>query len=51
MSGCFPKLKSFRGKVKVEYDSSNYATEADLRNATGVVDTSKFVQKVDVASL
>ena len=51
MSGCFPKLKSFRGKVKVEYDSSNYATEADLRNATGVVDTSKFAQKVDVASL
>ena len=31
----FPELKSSEGKVKVELDLSNYATEADLRNATG----------------
>ena len=29
---------------------SNYATNADLKNATGA-DTSKFVKKVDLASL
>ena len=29
---------------------SNYPTKADLRNATGV-DTSKFAEKVDLASL
>ena len=28
----------------------NYATKADLKNATGV-DTSKFAKKVDLASL
>ena len=41
MSKYFPKLKSLRGKVKVELDLSNYATEADLKNTAGV-DTSKF---------
>ena len=39
MSECFPKLKSFGTNVKVEFYSSNYATKADLKNAT-VVDTS-----------
>ena len=38
------------GRVKVERDLSNYATNADLKNATGA-DTSKFVKKVDLASL
>ena len=36
--------------VKVELDLSNYATKADLKNATGV-DTLKFAKKVDLASL
>ena len=35
MSEYFPKLKSFGGIVKVELDLSNYATKADLKNATG----------------
>ena len=29
---------------------SNYATKADLKNATGI-DTSKFAKKVDLANL
>ena len=36
MAEYFPKLKSFGGKVKAELDLSNYATNADLKNATGV---------------
>ena len=36
--------------MKVELDLSNYAAEADLKNATGV-DTSKFAKKVDLANL
>ena len=50
MSEYFPGPKSFGGRVKVELDLSNYATEADLKNETGV-DTSKFFKKVDLASL
>ena len=50
MSECFSEPKSSGGRVKVELDLSNYATKADLRNTTGV-DTSKFVKKVDLASL
>ena len=34
----------------VELDLSNYATKANLKNATGV-DTSKIAKKVDLASL
>ena len=34
----------------VELDLSNYATKANLKNATGV-DTSKIARKVDLASL
>ena len=41
MSEYFPKLKSFGVNVKVEQD---YATKADLENATGV-DTSDFAEK------
>ena len=37
-------------RVKVELDLCNYATKADLKNATGV-DTSKFSKKVDLAHL
>ena len=36
--------------MKVQLDLSNYATKADLKNATGL-DTSKFVKKVDLARL
>ena len=50
MSEYFPELKSSGERVKVELDLSNYATKADLKNATGV-DTSKFAKKVDLASL
>ena len=51
MSEYFPEPKSSGGRVKVELDLSNYATKADLKNATGV-DTSKFAKKkVDLANL
>ena len=36
--------------MKVELDLSNYATNADLKNATGA-DTSIFAGKVDLANL
>ena len=36
MSQYFPKLNSLGANVKVELDLSNYATKADLKNATGV---------------
>ena len=39
--------KSLRGKKKVELDLSNFATKADLKNATGI-NTSSFAKKVDV---
>ena len=45
MSEYFPKPKSFREKVKVESDLSNYATKVDFKNVTGV-DTSKFANKL-----
>ena len=35
MKGYFPELKSLGDRVKVELDLSNYATKADLKNATG----------------
>ena len=50
MNEYFPEPKSSGGRVKVELDLSSYATRADLKNATGV-DISKFVRKVDLASL
>ena len=50
MSEYFPEPKSSGGRVKVELDLSNYATKADLKNATGV-DTSKFAKKVDLTNL
>ena len=50
MKEYLPELKSSGGKVKVELDLSNYATKADLKNATGV-DTSKFAKKVDLSNL
>ena len=50
MTESFPKLKPFDGNVKVELDLPNYATKADLKNATGD-DTSRISKKVDLASL
>ena len=50
MSEYFPEPKSLGGRVKIELDITNYATKADLKNATGV-DTSKFAAKFDLVSL
>ena len=36
--------------MKVEFDLSNYATKADLKNTTGV-DTSHFAKKFGLANL
>ena len=46
MSEYFPKPNSLGGRVKVQLDLSNYVTETDLQNATGV-DTSSFAKKID----
>ena len=50
MSKYFPEPKSSGGRVKVELDLPNYATKADLKNATGC-DTFKCAKKVDLTSL
>ena len=50
MSEYFPEPKSLGERVKVELDLSNYSTETDFKNATGV-DESKFAKKVDFANL
>ena len=51
MSHNFPKpYKPFDRDTNVKVDLSNYATNADLKNATGV-DTSKFAKNGDLASL
>ena len=50
MSEYFPEPKSSGGRVTVELDLSNYASKADLKNATGF-DTSKCAKKVDLANL
>ena len=50
MSEYFPEPKSLEGKVKLELELTNYATKADLKNAT-VVDTSNCAKKVDSTSL
>ena len=44
MTEYFPKPKSLGANVKAELDLFNYATKADLKNATGV-DTSDFDKK------
>ena len=50
MSEHFQKSKSLGANVKVKLDLSNYATKADLKNATGV-DTSDSAKKTDLANL
>ena len=42
--------KSWRGRVKIELDLSNYATKADLKNTAGV-DTPTLAKKVDLVIL
>ena len=49
MSEYFPEPKISRETVKVELDLSNYATKADLKNATAV-DTSHLAKKDDLAN-
>ena len=48
MTEYFPKFVV--GGVKVELDLSNYATKADLKNATAV-NTSDCAKTIDLASL
>ena len=51
MSQYFPKpCEPFGGDINVKVDFSNYATKADLKNATGI-DTSERAAKSDLASL
>ena len=51
ISQYFPKpYEPFGGDINVKVDLSNYATKADLKNATGI-DTSKLAAKSDLASL
>ena len=51
MSQNFPKpYEPYGGDINVKMDLSNFATKADLKNATGV-DTSKSAKQVDLASL
>ena len=51
MSQYFPKLyEPLSGYINVKLDSSNYATKADLKDATGI-DTSNFALKSNLASL
>ena len=50
MSEYFPKPKSFGGRVKAVLDLSNYATKADLKNATGV-DILDFAKKTNLGNL
>ena len=51
MSEYFPKPKSLGGRVKVELDLSNYATKADLKNATGLANLKSNVDKLDIYKL
>ena len=50
MSQYFPKPYEPGGDINVKVDLSNYATKADLKNATGV-DVLSFARKAYLASL
>ena len=50
MSEFFSEPKFSGERFKVELDLSNYATKAELKNATGV-DTPKFAKTFDLARL
>ena len=44
------EISLFGGDINVQVDLYNYATKADLKNATGI-DTSKLAAKPDLVSL
>ena len=51
MSQYFPKpYERVGGDINVKVDLSNYATKANLKNATGI-DAAKLAAKSDLASL
>ena len=51
MSQYFPKpYERFGADINVKVDLSNYATKADLKNATGI-NKSKLAAKCDLVSL
>ena len=50
MSEQFPKPNSLGANVKVELDLPNYASKADLKNATGT-DTLNCAKKTYLANL
>ena len=50
MSQYFPPYKSFRERIRVNLNLSNYATKTDLRNIT-LIDVSNFASKANLASL
>ena len=45
-----PAYSRSKNKIKVELDSSNYATKSDLKNTSGV-NASQFAKKDDLANL
>ena len=50
MTEYFSEPKSLGANIKLELHVSNYATKANLKNATGV-DTSDFAKKTEFANL
>ena len=46
----YPPYKSSSDNIKVELDSTNYATKTDLKNITHV-DVSSFASKTNLAAL
>ena len=50
MSQYYPPYKSFINNIKVEFDLTNYATKADLKNITHV-DVSSFASETNLAAL
>ena len=50
MTTYYPSYKSSSNNVKLELDSSNYATKTDLKNITHV-DVSSFASKTNLAAL
>ena len=50
MSQLFPKqYEPFGGDINIKADFSNYTTESDFKNATGI-NTSKLAAKSDLVS-
>ena len=49
MSEYFGEPKSLGERVKVELDWSNYATKADLKNATGVDNINNLLAYIEMS--